>query len=262
MKSYISRFLHHTLSHSGIREVFTSPLSLSDLIGESRSNKVANLSHLDYRVKPDNDSVCTGRSMVEMLGVLAIIGVLSVGAIAGYGKAMMKYKLNKQAEQLNTIVNAVARNIHSFNDIRKKGVYMTITSFFIKLGEIPAEMLRNGDVDSVYDIFNTQYYVSFEPRNDWIILYMYPPLATKSEQNLNICRNMITTIKENADNISYLQTLHGDGSDNWEMVSYRGDKYCNDGAFCIRKMTLDDIYDMCTKHIGKEHTHMKIGWYL
>ena len=56
MKSYFSRFLHHTLSHSGIREVFTSSLSLSDLIGESRSNKVANLSHLDYRVKPDNDS--------------------------------------------------------------------------------------------------------------------------------------------------------------------------------------------------------------
>ena len=55
MKSYFSRFLHHTLSHSGIREVFTSSLSLSDLIGESRSNKVANLSHLDYRVKPDND---------------------------------------------------------------------------------------------------------------------------------------------------------------------------------------------------------------
>lgn len=29
-----------------------------------------------------------GRSMIEMLGVLAIIGVLSVGGIAGYSKAM------------------------------------------------------------------------------------------------------------------------------------------------------------------------------
>ena len=28
-----------------------------------------------------------GRSMVEMLGVLAILGVLSVGGIAGYSKA-------------------------------------------------------------------------------------------------------------------------------------------------------------------------------
>ena len=56
MKSNFSRFLHHTLSHS-------------DLIGVSRSNQVANLFHLDYRVKPDNDSIYTGRPMVEMLGV-------------------------------------------------------------------------------------------------------------------------------------------------------------------------------------------------
>ena len=40
-----------------------------------------------------------GRSMVEMLGVLAIIGVLSVGGIAGYTMAMRKYKAN---EILNT----------------------------------------------------------------------------------------------------------------------------------------------------------------
>jgi len=46
----------------------------------------------------------TGRSMVEMLGVLAIIGVLSVGAIAGYQKAMFKYKLNKFNNQLSQIV--------------------------------------------------------------------------------------------------------------------------------------------------------------
>ena len=36
-----------------------------------------------------------GRSMVEMLGVLAIIGVLSVGGIYGYTVAMKKYKANE-----------------------------------------------------------------------------------------------------------------------------------------------------------------------
>ena len=45
-----------------------------------------------------------GRSMVEMLGVLAIIGVLSVGGIAGYAKAMQKYKLNKVEDQVSHIV--------------------------------------------------------------------------------------------------------------------------------------------------------------
>ena len=34
----------------------------------------------------------SGRSMVEMLGVLAIIGVLSVGGISGYSKAMAIFK--------------------------------------------------------------------------------------------------------------------------------------------------------------------------
>ena len=42
-----------------------------------------------------NRSEQNGRSMVEMLGVLAIIGVLSVGGIAGYSKAMTKFKINK-----------------------------------------------------------------------------------------------------------------------------------------------------------------------
>ena len=41
-----------------------------------------------------NKNQC-GRSMVEMLGVLAIIGVLSVGGIAGYRTAMEKNKTNE-----------------------------------------------------------------------------------------------------------------------------------------------------------------------
>ena len=36
----------------------------------------------------------SGRSMVEMLGVLAIIGVLSVGGIAGYTLAMRRHRAN------------------------------------------------------------------------------------------------------------------------------------------------------------------------
>lgn len=37
----------------------------------------------------------SGRSMVEMLGVLAIIGVLSIGGIAGYQMAMSSYRANE-----------------------------------------------------------------------------------------------------------------------------------------------------------------------
>ena len=52
-----------------------------------------------------------GRSMVEMLGVLAIVGVLSVGGVYGYGVAMKKHKANEtlhKASMLATTVSAYA----------------------------------------------------------------------------------------------------------------------------------------------------------
>lgn len=42
----------------------------------------------------------SGRSMVEMLGVLAIIGVLSIGGIAGYVLAMRRHMANETANQV------------------------------------------------------------------------------------------------------------------------------------------------------------------
>ncbi len=48
-----------------------------------------------------------GRSMVEMLGVLAIVGVLSIGGISGYSKAMAKYKVNKTLDQISMLVTNV-----------------------------------------------------------------------------------------------------------------------------------------------------------
>ncbi len=50
----------------------------------------------------------SGRSMIEMLGVLAIIGVLSVGGIMGYSYAMTKYRSNKIASELNLLNNQIA----------------------------------------------------------------------------------------------------------------------------------------------------------
>ena len=36
----------------------------------------------------------SGRSMIEMLGVLAIVGVLSIGGLAGYTMAMNRWRAN------------------------------------------------------------------------------------------------------------------------------------------------------------------------
>lgn len=60
----------------------------------------------------------SGRSMVEMLGVLAIIGVLSVGAIAGYRYAMNQYIAN---ETINDVLiwAATVRGIPDYQNLAK-----------------------------------------------------------------------------------------------------------------------------------------------
>ena len=61
----------------------------------------------------------SGRSMIEMLGVLAIIGVLSVGGIAGYSKAMQRYRVNKAIEEITLI----AGNIRTFFKGNYENIY-------------------------------------------------------------------------------------------------------------------------------------------
>ena len=97
----------------------------------------------------------TGRSMVEMLGVLAIIGVLSVGGIAGYSKAMEKYRTQKALDQLTTLIN----NLRSLPDARDNECDGDegCTELAIRLGIFPTEML-NGKTSTTatkaYSVFN------------------------------------------------------------------------------------------------------------
>ena len=118
-----------------------------------------------------------GRSMVEMLGVLAIIGVLSVGAIAGYSKAMMKYKLNKHAEQMNTVINAVARNVHNFDNIKQGGT--VLAPYLIKMGEIPTEMVKSGS-QHIHDIFGQTWMIFISGDGDYVILSSYSTAGSSS----------------------------------------------------------------------------------
>lgn len=88
--------------------------------------------------------VCTkieqsGRSMVEMLGVLAIIGVLSVGGISGYSKAMAKHKMTKTQDQLQMLtinIRSAFAGSASFAELDNISA--------VKLNLVPAEMLPHG----------------------------------------------------------------------------------------------------------------------
>lgn len=57
----------------------------------------------------------TGRSMVEMLGVLAIIGVLSIGGLSGYRSAMTKLRSNELLNEASKRAVVVAGQVLSGN---------------------------------------------------------------------------------------------------------------------------------------------------
>jgi type II secretory pathway pseudopilin PulG len=98
-----------------------------------------------------------GRSMIEMLGVLAIIGVLSVGGIAGYSKAMAKFRVNKSIDQISHIVANTRILFGSQNDYSGLGTGGSDNTFKIvhsaKL--FPEEMyLGNGTTHTINDYKN------------------------------------------------------------------------------------------------------------
>ena len=49
----------------------------------------------------------SGRTMMEMLGVLAIIGVITYGAISGINSGMTSYKINQAYIEISDIINGI-----------------------------------------------------------------------------------------------------------------------------------------------------------
>ncbi len=183
-----------------------------------------------------------GRSMVEMLGVLAIIGVLSVGAISGYNKAMMKYKLNKQAEQTNTIINACIRYL---NDLRittgATNGQNNLIPYLNKLGEIPTEMLT-ANISSLSDVFKTQIRIYYHDTDYLGIIYLIDGSQSSKEQ----CMNVINTVKENHSAIYniFFRNDYDDKNSEYSSSIY-GDNYCKANKTCLKNMKISDIYDKC-----------------
>ena len=101
-----------------------------------------------------------GRSMVEMLGVLAIIGVLSVGGIAGYSKAMNKYKINKTNDQVSMLVANIRTLFSSQNN------YAGLNNAqAIKFGVVPNDMYESSTsstatVDDIQNAFGGAVFIN------------------------------------------------------------------------------------------------------
>ena len=187
----------------------------------------------------------SGRSMVEMLGVLAIIGVLSVGAIAGYSKAMMKYKLNQHAVAVNMLINNVLSVKDKLQHTEELTHYGTL---LYKLNLLPDGIKYINNEHLIEMWFKERiwvYYYNWQtPDSFGGIGFQIPPTA----QGAEICQNIVIAAKENAANLYYV-VMQKEFNDTNKDVEYQGeldgDAYCTSQQNCLRYLDLNRIDNMC-----------------
>ncbi len=187
-----------------------------------------------------------GRSMVEMLGVLAIIGVLSVGAISGYSTAMTKYKLNKQTEQISQLINAVIRYRTDLKPGAHSGL-LSLIPYLRKLNEIPEEMM--------YPSTNNKYdeYLKDSFNNEIMVFHhdtKYTGITISLENNSmsrDTCKNIYLLAKNFSPYIEYMKiVLYSESASASQNsgISF-GDYLCSAGRSCMKDLKLTDIETIC-----------------
>ena len=200
-----------------------------------------------------NDACSAGRSMIEMLGVLAIIGVLSVGGIAGYSKAMEKFKLNKIIGEYSMFLYNMMEHL---DDLHRLAHETTQSSQVIT-----EELYAMNIVPDIWSQESTQYFkdsmgnyvgVSVAPYKSTLLpdrlsvsIYLGGLTNTNSAGfTVNLCTSFFTDIL-----IPLQSTLidaklfrHKNGfSQGWA-----GSAYCTASRKCLSNMTLSDVHELCS----------------
>ena len=189
-----------------------------------------------------------GRSMIEMLGVLAIIAILSVGGIAGYSKAMEKFKLNKAISEYAYLIFGLQDYIEFAHQYKSENIYNGATQIAEAAALIPQTWkILNGY--SIYDAYNNrlQIYINAQTHNLVIDFYLDGMSKAEKKQYLNtfsgklcmeIFNNIVIPLNSAITKASLFRSKNG------SKVFY-GQTACSTGLKCIRDMTLDDVRTTC-----------------
>ena len=190
-----------------------------------------------------------GRSMIEMIGVLAVIGVLSASALAGYSKAMLKYRLNKQWQQITSILTSINTNQAVLDSINKSS-YTYLTPILISTGSIPQEMIKGNERQYIYDSFKNQIGVAaFTSDKPYMYMFIY-----LKRENIESCANIHKLAQEGSDFINYIATTAG---------TYWGDNDCSPNKKCLKDITMENIISDCNKiqKATSSGPNITIYWY-
>ena len=198
-----------------------------------------------------------GRSMIEMLGVLAIVGVLSVGGIAGYSKAMEKWKINKIIEEYSMLMAGLLEYKDNFIKNTPPQSEPGIVDFVQAAHLVPETWIKKSNINMSDSLGNHVgiYFSSERNANgydvgDRFVFNLYFGRSNTSDNSFqyNLCR---TFFKDLGVAMSYNMLAMG-MIPVAQNTNYAGDSWCHGGLGyngetrkCLRDMTLTEISDIC-----------------
>ena len=228
---------------------------------------------LDPRVKPEDDKrfvkseddkrlvkseddykiAQCGRSMIEMLGVLAIIGVLSVGGIAGYSSAMEKWKLNETLVGYNHLMYGLLEYEVSLRTLESGSGYYLLEDVISSLNLLPENWKNTGGF--IYDPAGNR----FRPfiRHNRFVFDVYIGNTKKVEDkrvqdafSYKMCLNLMSNLLKPMHNLIYMTGIYRDSGYNKYLY---GDSSCdNEGQKCLSDATLSDMQNICNSCVLNE----------
>ncbi|MBR2137202.1 MAG: type II secretion system protein, partial [Alphaproteobacteria bacterium] len=218
------------------------------------SNDVYNQRYTSEKVA--SRSKQSGRSMIEMLGVLAIIGVLTVGSITGYSKAMRRHLLNKQREQYSYILSAIETHHDAFFSLPNMGLKDTFSTF----GWIPQKMMNKNDKDYIYDVFENKINISLFGTSTRVLDIQ--TFFSKDNFFLEQCFNLYQTFQPFHSTISVIELLNYDEEGTSTGGIYAmGDKWCTSkNHICIKNLDLNKISSLCRKACNEHRCVLHVEW--
>ncbi len=207
--------------------------------------------------------------MIEMLGVLAIIGVLSVGGIAGYSKAMMKYKINKMTEEYTMLMTGLMEYQESLFKTYADYDNRFLAQFIIEAKLVPETWkLVNQQVitDSLGNKITPYVDTAATGTKFSSDIYIIPDGINKdSEYAYQLCMalsyEIIYPLAANMDNISlFIKNDAITNSGNY--MVYTKSCYGSGGSEvkCLSDMTLSEISTICKSCIKKASCNVGMSW--
>ena len=184
----------------------------------------------------------SGRSMIEMLGVLAIIAVLSVGGIAGYSKAMEKFKVNKAIEQYSYIINGL---IKPADELKIRGdksgqMFYSYINVVEALGLLPSSWYDKGTIGIRDDLGN---YLQFFVRNKLVVIDFYLGGITTDDDGYKsssfspkLCQEIVQNVFYPLHSVLHHVVLVKD--------AYYGDAFCGSKK-CLAEIKPSEINALC-----------------